>query len=129
MFNRRLRSNFDLIKPDVRREVENKQYQKVYEKPARTTRQFQVGQPVLSRDYRSSDKLQPATVCERQGPLTYQVKVGESIIRHHADQLVDRPPAMEQTTTPKTLDACSQTEYGTTAVEDIMEDMDVMDPA
>jgi len=70
LFNRRLRSKMDLIKPDLRREVENKQYERVYEKPARPTKEFQVGQPVLARDYWTTGKWQTGRVCERQGPLT-----------------------------------------------------------
>jgi len=55
--------------------------------------------------------------------------VGESVIRCHADQLVDRPSETDQTTKPTTVETCSQTEYGNTEVEDLMEDMDIAGPA
>jgi len=121
MFNRRLRSKIDLLKPDLRREVENKQYQQVYQKPGRATTQFQVGQPVLSRNYRSAEKWLPATICHREGPLTYQVKVGESINRHHANQLVNKPSTNSG---PQRTEAYVQTEEQSSEPEDSTEAMD-----
>jgi len=132
MFSRRLRSKIDLLKPDVRREVEDKQYQKVYDAPAKPTRQFLEGHHVMSRDYRPRHKWQPATVCGRQRPLTYKVKVGESLIHRYTDQLVGRHAPTESTTTPDTLNAYVQTECDTPTMEDIreefLEDEDVTDP-
>ncbi|GAA6089209.1 uncharacterized protein K02A2.6-like, partial [Tachysurus ichikawai] len=83
---RNLRSRFDLIKPNVRRDVENKQIEQITDRP---TRNFRVGQEVLARDYRL-EKWQPGTIATRTGPLTYTVKVGENTWRRHVDQLVDR---------------------------------------
>ncbi|XP_026065967.1 uncharacterized protein K02A2.6-like [Carassius auratus] len=83
---RNLRSRLDLIKPDVRRDVENKQFVHMNN---RQTRNFQVGQEVLARDYRL-EKWQPGTITTRTGPLMYTVKVGDNTWRRHADQLVDR---------------------------------------
>jgi len=128
MFNRRLRSKIDLLKPDVRRDVEDRQYQKVCGSTTRGTRQFQPGQSVLSRAYRSDDKWQPAVVCDRQGPLTYRVKVGERVVRRHTDQLVHRPVGGDQANTPQTRTTCSQTEDGATTEDRTMEpDMDGQD--
>ena len=117
MLNRRLRSKIDLLKPNVRRDVENKQYQQVHDHAGKDTRQFHIGQPVLARAYRSDVKWQPATVCDRQGPLTYQVKVGERTIRRHTDQLLQRP----HHDTPQTAAASSQTEADTTVQDDTIE--------
>ncbi len=81
-----LRSRLDLIKPNVRRDVENKQFVHMNDRP---TRNVQVGQEVLARDYRL-EKWQPGTITTRTGPLTYTVKIGDNTWRRHADQLVDR---------------------------------------
>ena len=121
MFNRRLRSKIDLLKPNLRRDVEDRQYQQVCKRPARVSTQLQVGQPVLARNYRSADKWVPATVYQREGPLTYQVKVGESVIRRHADQLVSTPSTRPD---PQTTEAYAQTEEQDNELEDPSEGMD-----
>lgn len=82
---RNLRSRLDLIKPNVRRDVENKQLVHMKDKPARN---FQVGQEVLACDYRL-EKWQPGTIATRTGPLTYTVKDRDNTWRRHVDQLVD----------------------------------------
>ena len=75
----------DLIKPDVRRDVENKQYKHLNKKP---TRSFEVGQEVLARDYRQ-DKWNTGTVTSRDGPLMYSVDMGGDVWRRHVDQILD----------------------------------------
>ncbi|KAI7813566.1 hypothetical protein IRJ41_020631 [Triplophysa rosa] len=84
-FKRNLRSRLDLIKPNVRWYVENKQFASIKDRPTKT---FRVGQEVLARDYRM-EKWQPGTIVTRTGPLSYAVKVGEATWRRHAEQLVD----------------------------------------
>lgn len=74
-----LRSRLDLIKPDVRRDMENKQFMHMKDRPERN---FQVGQ---TRDYRL-EKWQPGTITTRTGPLTYTLKVGDNTWRCHVDQ-------------------------------------------
>ncbi len=81
---RNLRSHLNLIKPDVRSDVE-KQFVLMKDRP---TRDFQVGQEDLAHDYRL-EKCQEGTITTRAGPLMYTVKVGNYTWRHHADQLVD----------------------------------------
>ncbi|CAL9690514.1 unnamed protein product [Knipowitschia caucasica] len=86
--NRRLRSCIDLLKPNLRREVQNKQFSTL---STDTARSFDVGQPVLARDYRK-DKWTPGKILTRSGPLTYKVDVGEHTWRRHVDQLVNAQP-------------------------------------
>ena len=97
--NRSLRSRMDLLKPDVRRDVENRQFKNVN---ARTARSFNVGQSVLVRDYRT-DKWQPGTISAIKGPLMYRVDVGQDVWRRHVDQILD---AQVDNSTP---DPCSPT--------------------
>ncbi|XP_063814156.1 uncharacterized protein K02A2.6-like [Pseudophryne corroboree] len=82
---RNLRSQWDLIKLDVRRKVHNKQFQSVYQKP---TRFFHIGQEVLVRDYRG-DKWQPGIVSSKAGPLMYEIEVGGELWHHHIDQIIE----------------------------------------
>ncbi|KAF7686487.1 hypothetical protein C0J45_22906 [Silurus meridionalis] len=97
---RNLRSRLDLIKPDVRRDVENKQFVHMNDRQARN---FQVGQAVLARDYRL-EKWQPGTITTRTGPLMYTVKVGDNTWRRHADQLVNRQAKSSLLSVPDSSD-------------------------
>lgn len=85
---RRLRSRLDLLKPDLRRDVMQKQ-----SIAARTghVRNFVIGQQVLARDYRQSkQKWQRGEILSKTGPLTYTVRIGHDVIwRRHIDQLLD----------------------------------------
>lgn len=83
-FKRNLRSCMDLIKPDVRQDMENKQFSGMKDKCTRTIR---VGQEVLARDYRM-EKWQPGTIITRTGLLTY-IEKGDNTWRHHVAQLLD----------------------------------------
>ncbi|XP_063775454.1 uncharacterized protein K02A2.6-like, partial [Pseudophryne corroboree] len=82
---RNLRSQWDLIKPDVRRKVHNKQFQSVYQKP---TRFFHIGQEVLVRDYRG-DKWQAGIVSSKSGLLMYVIEVGGELWLRHIDQIIE----------------------------------------
>lgn len=106
---RRLRSRLDLLKPDLRRDVTQKQSTKATPRHARN---FVIGQQVLARDYRqSSQKWQRGEILSKTGPLTYTVRVGREVIwRRHIDQLLDA------TTHPATQ--CDNTEDGAPIHED-----------
>ncbi|KAL4009353.1 hypothetical protein ACER0C_003205 [Sarotherodon galilaeus] len=104
---RNLRSRLDLLKPDIRKDVQDKQSSMV-EATRNKTRFFNVGQKVLARDYRDpSQKWQPGTILSRTGPLTYTVNVGANLVwRRHVDQIVDAeshmvPQQPESTSTPQ----------------------------
>ena len=63
--NRPLRSRIDLLKPNLRREVQNKQF---YALSSKAKRSFDVGQQVLACDYRDN-KWTPGRIVTRNGPL------------------------------------------------------------
>lgn len=71
--NRNLKSRIDLLKPNIRREVQNKQFSHL---PSKAARDFEIGQDVLAHDYRG-DKWSPGRIATRTGPLMYTVDVGE----------------------------------------------------
>ncbi|XP_062865163.1 uncharacterized protein K02A2.6-like [Trichomycterus rosablanca] len=85
---RTLRSRIDLLKPNLRREVQNKQFSML---PSEATRTFDVGQEVLARDYRGN-KWTPGRNVTRNGPLMYEVDIGEQTWRRHVDQLLNAQP-------------------------------------
>ena len=88
---RQLRSRLDILKPDIRRRVSDKQTdQTAAHRSASTTRELQVGQTVSVRDYRGREKWILGVVHSRNGPLSYEVRVGPDMIwRRHIDQILD----------------------------------------
>lgn len=52
LFGKRLRSQLDLIRPDIAGKVEKKQSNMVAQGPGQVVRAFQVGEKVYARDYR-----------------------------------------------------------------------------
>ncbi|KAL5010737.1 hypothetical protein ScPMuIL_013042 [Solemya velum] len=87
--SRDLLSRLDLLKPDVRRTVENKQYN--LRARSSKLREFTPGEPVSIRDYRKdkSDRWITGTVLSQTGPVFYQVEVSPGVIwRRHTDQLM-----------------------------------------
>ncbi|CAL9706063.1 unnamed protein product [Knipowitschia caucasica] len=85
---RGLRSRLDLLKPNLRRTVMDRQIKQGKGTHNRETRQLEIGQTVLARDYRGEHKWIPGIIRERQGPLSYTVEVApDTIWRRHLDQL------------------------------------------
>ncbi|RXN30262.1 putative protein K02A2.6-like protein [Labeo rohita] len=82
---RPLRSRLDLLKPNLKRTVQDKQLK---QSQGGKTRELEVGDSVLARDYRGDHKWMPARIKERTGPLSYTVEVAPDILwRRHIDQL------------------------------------------
>ena len=101
-----IRSRLDLMKPQLRDSVNNKQADQAASKKSGRQRDFQVGQSVSVRDYRGSRKWIPGVIMAKTGPLSYQVKIGPgSIWRRHVDQLLDadtsQPVTFQQTPEPE----------------------------
>ena len=94
--NRELRTRLDLLFPNVRRRVEEKQenQMKHHDLHARA-RDLTVGQRVMVRNFRQGPHWIPGTVVKQKGPLTYLVKVRETQVwkRHidHLRQIEDTP--------------------------------------
>ncbi|XP_033631687.1 uncharacterized protein LOC117293454 [Asterias rubens] len=88
---RSLRSRLDILKPDIRHRVTQKQKdQTVCHKSSKTTRELHENQHVLVRDYRGPRKWITGVINARTGPLSYEVRVGpDSIWRRHIEQLLD----------------------------------------
>ena len=69
------------------------------------TRQLDVGETVVARDYRGVNKWVPGVITARSGPLSYEVRVAPGTVwRRHIDQL--RQSAI--TVNPNTDDPATQ---------------------
>lgn len=87
MFNRTLRTRFDLLRPTQRDYVTNQQSKS--EKHTHPLRKFEPKQHVMMRDfsYRRERPWTYAEVVRKTGPVSYDVMSGDKIHRRHADQL------------------------------------------
>ena len=90
---RALRTRFDLLKPDLKSKVLDKQAaQKSQHDKHSKTRCFTPGQAVMIRDFRpNSNKWMPGTVLSALGPVTYHVEVEKGkVLKRHVDHLRER---------------------------------------
>ncbi|CAL9705832.1 unnamed protein product [Knipowitschia caucasica] len=90
---RRLRSTLDLVHPDLRSKVEQKQgVQKKHHDKQRTVRSFLIGDAVITQNFSYGPKWIQGFITKVTGPVSYKVMLGDgSIVRRHVDQILDRP--------------------------------------
>ena len=86
---RKMRTKFDLLKPDLWNTVTRKQsLQKKYHDQHSKTRQFSARQLVMVRDFRSPRKWMPGTIKTQSGPVSYQIELEDGqIVRRHIDHI------------------------------------------
>ena len=86
---RKLRTRFDLMHPDPKKQVMSKQAsQKLHHDTHVKARAFTPGTRVLARLYIGSDKWIPGTVIQQLGPVTYTVQISNGrIVKRHVNQL------------------------------------------
>ena len=89
LLGRPLRTRLDLVKPNLDRKMVNQQHQqnfRVANEKGRQRRQLEVGDSVMSRDYRWDLKWRSGLIVNKTGPLMYEVQVAPGIIwRRHID--------------------------------------------
>ena len=95
MFGRRLRSVFDLMKPDLHNRVEKEQErQKLAHDKKAVNRDFNVGDEVYAKNFRPGDAETwlPARVIEKQDPRNFTVELLQDnlVWRRHVDHLHPR---------------------------------------
>ena len=100
---RKLRTRFDLLKPDVSKSVNVEQAkQKNNHDRGCQSREYFVGQNVQAHNFCAGPHWAPGIIVERHGPLTYLVQDNTGVFwRCHVDHLHpahDKP--LEQNTTP-----------------------------
>ena len=103
---RPIRTLMDLIRPScnehVLRQQANQQLQ--HDKRARS-RDFEVGETIMIRNYRGTPKWLTGIILKRCAPLTYQVKTDSGLIwRRHVDQLRAASPGIPSNS--KNTEAC-----------------------
>ena len=101
---REVRTRFDLLQPDINRNVALKQaWQKFQHDSHAHKRELFVGQRVMVRNLRPGDKWVPGTILECTGPLSCLVQVsgGQTWKRHidHLRQMTDSPHEENKSTT------------------------------
>ena len=88
LMNRRPRSRFDRLFPDLQQHVQKKQAeQAASHNNSKQLRSFKVGDLVYTKDFSSTPLIwTPGTVAKVTGPLTYHIELGDGrIIRRHVD--------------------------------------------
>ena len=84
LMGRRLRTRLELLRPDLSARIE----QKWRRMNPMVRRGFEVGEPVMAKDYRNRGSAwTKGVVQDRLGPVTYRVQVGKLLWKRHIDQL------------------------------------------
>lgn len=86
---RKLRTRFDLLKPNCEGRVLEKQAKQKEKHDQRTKgREWHVGQSVMAKNLRPGPNWIPGVIVERSGPLSYVIETEDKQIwRRHVDQL------------------------------------------
>ena len=97
LLGRPLCTRLDLVRPNLNHKMVNQQHQqsiRAANEKGRQCHQLEVGDSVMSRDYRGDLKWRSGLIVKKTGPLMYKVQVAPGIIWHgHIDQL--KPTAVE----------------------------------
>lgn len=89
MFKRNLRTKFDLLRPSVFETVKMNQEKQISNFGGGKTRILHIGQPVLIRDFRGSNKWINGIVVKQLSPVSYIVKLQSGVTwKRHIDQLI-----------------------------------------
>ena len=106
-FGRPKCTRLDLVKLNLNRKIVNQQHQqsiRAANEKGRQRRQLEVGDSVMSQDYKGDLKWRSGLIVSKTGPLTYEVQVAPGFIwRRHIDQL--KPTAVEHTVEVTDTDA------------------------
>lgn len=90
LLGRRLRNRLDALRPSTDARVREMQ-EKQIERAKGTTRQFEVGDRVLIKNYQqnSTQKWAEGSVLQKTGPVSYKVELNNGqLCRRHCDQLL-----------------------------------------
>lgn len=92
LFGRKLKSCLDLLRPNLRDRVENKQArQKIDHDRKARSRRFSPGDSIFIRNRAQGDKWLPGTIVTTSGPVSYRVQTPNGrMYRCHQDQIRPR---------------------------------------
>ena len=101
LMERNIRTRLDVLKPNIRKRVEEKEQDQELRSSHSSTCKLDVGQTVVARDYRWVHGV----ITSHSGPLSYEVRVAPNTVwQQHIDQL--REPAI--TVNPNMDDPATQ---------------------
>ena len=89
LFHRELKTRLDLVRPNLRAKVEQKQFDQRRNHQCRKRDGFNEGDSVYVKNYSArGDKWLKGLVVEKGGPVSYKVSLGENVIvKRHIDQM------------------------------------------
>ena len=88
LMGRNIRTRLDVLKPNIRKRVEEKQQDQELKSSHSPTRKLDVGEAVIARNYRGGNKWVPGIITAQSGPFSYEVRVAPNTVwRRHIDQL------------------------------------------
>lgn len=90
LYKRELRTRFDLLKPNVKNEVEGSQAAQIKHRPGNRCVSFKPGNVVMVDDHRVRNRKRvKATITKQLSPVTFKVQVSPSLSwKRHVDQTV-----------------------------------------
>lgn len=107
IMGRPLRSHLALLQPDLGGRVKQKQAQQkqLHDRHA-TDRVFNIGDPVYVKNFSSGQIWLPGFISEKSGPVSYQINLGNRVVRRHVDHIrrrydKDVIPDISQTVEPE----------------------------
>ncbi|GFT66021.1 uncharacterized protein K02A2.6 [Trichonephila clavipes] len=80
-----IRTRLDLLKPNLRDKVVQKQSSRLDTESI--LREFQEGEKVAVRNYSGPNKWKIGTIINRDGTLSYSIQIGNEIWKRHVDQI------------------------------------------
>ena len=105
LIGRNIRTRLDVLKPNIKKRLEEKQQDQQLRSSHSPTRKLDVGQTVVARDYRGVNRWVPGVITSHSGPFSYEDRVAPNTVwRRHIDQL--RESAI--TVNPNTDDTATQ---------------------
>ena len=123
---RSLRTCLDLLRPNIRAKVENKQLSQKSSHDVRVKeRSFFPQDKVYVREAGTNSPWTSGVIVSKQGNLTYKVRLeDERIVRRHVDHVQGRTSSSEEPsqTEEEVFDEPSQTE------EEMLDDIDIPSP-
>ena len=129
---RKLRTRFNLMKPDIRGYVTSKQaQQKQYHDKHAKPRFFFPGTPVMVRSFQEPNKWIPGIILQKLGPVTYQVEIANGRIqKRHIEHLILRRESSSVSTAPDAtqLDSAVRDNYHYPQDETIPAQLDRREP-
>jgi len=112
LLGRAPRTKLDLLHPDMEVRVRGRQESdKLRYDSSAKLREFNVGDPVFSRNYFGRYRWKAGVILRRTGPVSYDVQVGNGVDHRHASQLRGRQLSMDHPSEEEEIDRDIQSAF------------------